>query len=118
MMRVKASAIAERLGITARTVANLAANGSLPSAAKIGKVWTFDPARIEQFIREQEAATEASAWVKRTCSGGAKSGGFELPSGDEKSAKAFERGISRLLGASATGGSTKSHRRRGTGKRK
>lgn len=106
--RVRARSVAAMLGVTPRTVANLAVSGTLPSAAKVGKVWTFDPAAIEDFIARQEERTRDGAWASRTSSDEAQSGGFERPSKASRSGKAFERGISRLLGASETAASRKS----------
>jgi hypothetical protein len=36
-------------------VLDLATAGKIPSAAKLHRIWTFDPVRIENWIRDQEA---------------------------------------------------------------
>lgn len=51
--RVDAHVIAERTGVPHRTILALAQRGEIP-AAKIGRRWTFSPARIEAWIIEQE----------------------------------------------------------------
>jgi hypothetical protein len=47
-------------------VQNLAIRGELPGAAKIGKVWTFDQAKLLRYIADQEELTpfRASAGAK------------------------------------------------------
>nr|WP_281414059.1 helix-turn-helix domain-containing protein [Rhodoblastus sphagnicola] len=59
--RIKAKAAAEMLGVTPRTVQNLAGKGELPGAAKIGKQWTFDPKKLVKFIADKEAEVAARA---------------------------------------------------------
>lgn len=108
MPRVQAREVAGILGVTRRTVLNLANKGALPSAAKIGSVWTFDEARIRQYLDDQEAIAAAGKWQRGTSTSAAKSGGCEPPCGAVRSEKAFERGISRLLAVSGTPGSKNS----------
>lgn len=52
--RIRAAEVAEILGLGVRCVQKMAARGELPSAAQIGKLWTFDKARIEQFLADAE----------------------------------------------------------------
>jgi len=60
--RVRSSYVAAKIGFTARAIQKMAARGEIPSAARFGRVWTFDPARIGQWIRQREAeACRASA---------------------------------------------------------
>jgi hypothetical protein len=44
------------LGVSTRKVQEMAAAGRLPGAAKIGQLWTFDPAKVRAWILEQEAS--------------------------------------------------------------
>jgi hypothetical protein len=87
------------LGVTARTVQNLAARGELPSAAKIGKVWTFDPAKLVKFINAQE-----SQCPKTTFTPAAGYGGSVRPLTESKSERAYALAMSKLRGESATRG--------------
>ena len=43
------------LGVPMRNVCKLANNGLLPSAAKIGKRWTFDIKELRVWVKDQEA---------------------------------------------------------------
>jgi excisionase family DNA binding protein len=56
--RVKVTEGARILGVSARTVQLLAIRGELPSAAQIGRLWTFNEKKLRQFIadKEREAA--------------------------------------------------------------
>jgi Meiotically up-regulated gene 113/Helix-turn-helix domain len=54
--RIQARAAASLLGVTARTVQNLANRGELPGAAKIGKVWTFDPQKLTRLLTKHGGA--------------------------------------------------------------
>src|SRR6185437_15801289 len=54
--RVRADAIARMTSLSIRKVQELAVAGKVPGAAKLGGVWTFDPARVRAWIREQERA--------------------------------------------------------------
>jgi hypothetical protein len=42
------------LGIPRRTVQQLAKRGKLPGAAKFGRRWTFDIAKLRRLVRDQE----------------------------------------------------------------
>ncbi|WP_432443177.1 helix-turn-helix domain-containing protein [Methylobacterium aquaticum] len=42
------------LGVSARTVQRLAVAGQLPSAVKVGRVWTFDIQALRSWLVEQE----------------------------------------------------------------
>ena len=62
MQRIRAPAAAAMLGVSPRSVQAMAARGDLPSAAKIGKVWTFDPATLSRWISDREA----DVWLRKT----------------------------------------------------
>jgi hypothetical protein len=51
MKRIRCHDAASLLGVPPRTVQALAARGDLPSAAKVGKVWTFDPLALERHLK-------------------------------------------------------------------
>jgi hypothetical protein len=94
MTRIQTKAAASILGVTPRTVQNLANRGELPGAAKIGKVWTFDPAKLQRFIADQEEFAQARALVPkaippRKC---------EPPLRASESERRYEEAMSRMLG--------------------
>jgi len=60
--RIQTPAVARILGITSKTVREMAARGDLPSAARIGQRWTFNEARIGQWLSEQEARAQQPRW--------------------------------------------------------
>ncbi|MGS0649102.1 helix-turn-helix domain-containing protein [Komagataeibacter melomenusus] len=92
--RVDAHAIAERTGVPRRTILALAQRGEIP-AAKIGRRWTFSPARIEAWIIEQEALNCQSHRVdsrpkhRRTASYAAIHGGRRSPFEANDTEKAY-----------------------------
>jgi hypothetical protein len=45
------------MGLPQRTVQALAARGDLPGAAKFGRVWTFDLARLRRHVKDKEKET-------------------------------------------------------------
>jgi phage terminase Nu1 subunit (DNA packaging protein) len=49
------------LGVSKRTVQGMAARGELPGVARKGKVWTFNPDKLAQFIAEREADCSRNA---------------------------------------------------------
>jgi excisionase family DNA binding protein len=59
--RIRAAEVAKILGVGTRCVQKMAARGELPSAAQIGKLWTFDKARIEQFLADAESEVRSRA---------------------------------------------------------
>jgi hypothetical protein len=40
-----------------RTVQEYAKRGKLPSAAKVGRGWSFDPERLRQYVKQKEEET-------------------------------------------------------------
>jgi hypothetical protein len=59
--RIKTADVALVLGLSARKVQTMAACGELPGAARIGKQWTFNEAKIREFIVDKERETERKA---------------------------------------------------------
>lgn len=68
--RVRSSRASEITGLPVRTVQALAARGELPGAAKLGKVWTFDEARLRAWVRQGEAKACRGISIGATASGG------------------------------------------------
>lgn len=54
--RVRTATIAKMTGLSVRKVQEMALSGKLPGAAKLGGTWTFDPNKVEAWIRDEEAA--------------------------------------------------------------
>jgi excisionase family DNA binding protein len=74
--RITIEAAAAILGVPLRNVYGLASKGELPGAAKIGKRWTFDEAKLRSWVREREATTSCLSGKRRkTATGGVKSSG-------------------------------------------
>lgn len=57
-LRIQSTAAARILGVSKRTVQELALRGELPSAARIGGVWTFDATRLAAFVTQRERDAE------------------------------------------------------------
>jgi hypothetical protein len=56
--RIQSAAAARILGVSQRSVQELALRGELPGAARIGGVWTFDSERLSAFISQRERDAE------------------------------------------------------------
>jgi hypothetical protein len=95
--RIRSDAAAAMLGLTARGVQSMASRGDLPGAAKIGKVWTFDPAKLRRFIEAKESECPRKISTKEKASGG-----FRQKSTGSDTGKAFARAMSKLLGDGET----------------
>lgn len=52
--RIRCRDVCRMTSLSLRKVQQLAVAGKIPGAARIGGVWTFDPARVRAWIREQE----------------------------------------------------------------
>jgi hypothetical protein len=63
--RIRADELARRLAQSKRKIQEMAAAGRIPSAAKIGAIWTFDPDAIDARVRSLEAKTVQRS-VQRT----------------------------------------------------
>ena len=55
--RIQGSGVAKMTGMSARWIRAKAAEGHIPSAIKIGAIWTFDEAIVRAWVREKEAET-------------------------------------------------------------
>jgi hypothetical protein len=59
--RIQTNQAKDILGVSKRSVQSFAAQGILPSAAQIGRAWTFDKAALRRFVAEcEEAARQRS----------------------------------------------------------
>ena len=61
--RGTAQQAAAMLGLKPRKLQTMSVHGDIPGAAKLGRLWTYDLAKLRQFIDQQE---------KITCQGSAK----------------------------------------------
>lgn len=59
--RVRAAAIAEMTSLSVQKVQEMAAQGRMPGAAKLGGVWTFDPEKVQACLFKAEQAAAARA---------------------------------------------------------
>jgi excisionase family DNA binding protein len=98
MPRVQAGQVAEILGVTKRTVLNLANRGELPSAAKIGRVWTFDEQRIREYLAEREIAVEERRRDREGAAAKREQPKSERPPSQRDIDRAYEIAMSKLLG--------------------
>lgn len=94
--RVQTAAAARILGVAARTVQWMAARGKLPGAAQIGKLWTFDVAKLRAHIAAKEAEC-AQAAPKLP-----PPRGCEPPASEYKAQKAYEQAMRDALGKAKT----------------
>lgn len=102
--RVRASAAAEILGVTIRTVQSLAQRGTIP-AARVGGVWTFDEQKLRAWLSQREIAqclgNEVEA-CRKAATGAGTSSGSASTSRVGSTAKAYEQAMSRLRSAKRT----------------
>jgi hypothetical protein len=73
--RIGSEAAAAMLGLAPRTLLHHAMAGSIPGAAKVGGNWTFDVAKLRDFIRQKESETCQGAKPRAVVSGGIASYG-------------------------------------------
>ena len=59
-MRIQTPRVAQLTGLSIRCIQLMAARGEIPSAAQLGRRWTFDESRVLQWVRERES----DAWQK------------------------------------------------------
>ena len=52
--RVRPADVVRMTSLSLRQVQSMAASGKIPGAAKLGGVWTFDPAQVRAWIRAEE----------------------------------------------------------------
>ena len=90
--RITIEELAGLLGVPIRTVQAMAARGEIPSAAKFGRRWTFDEARIRVWIKDREGEIcRERAKTDATSIGEAASGGHGSRSMGPSVEGAYER---------------------------
>lgn len=92
--RIRVEAASAILGVTPRCVQSLAARGELPSACKIGKIWTFEEAALRNWIKERSTWPEQKR--QSTLTGVGMSSGRDLPLQASNSSKSFQETLQRL----------------------
>jgi predicted DNA-binding transcriptional regulator AlpA len=107
--RIRALDVAVITGLKLRTVQNLAARRTIPSAAKLGRCWTFDESVVRRWIRLKEEEEcellEKELTPIETSIRSGKHGISKCRSTAIQSARAYEQLFSRKRGHSATNGS-------------
>jgi excisionase family DNA binding protein len=63
--RIQPPVVASILGVTTKTVREMAERGDLPSAARIGRRWTFNEAAIRRWLQQQEMTGQNNASIAR-----------------------------------------------------
>jgi hypothetical protein len=56
--RITIKGAAKILGLKIRKLQAMSARGEIPGAAKIGRQWTYGPAKLRGFVRQQEEACQ------------------------------------------------------------
>lgn len=74
MQRVRASTVADRTSLSVRAVQAMAAKGKIPGAAKLGRIWTFDPKAVDDWII---AAQREDERCRKTSTSADARGGYE-----------------------------------------
>jgi Helix-turn-helix domain len=92
--RIQTGKAKEILGISLRSVQNLAAKGELPSAAKCGRSWTFNEADLRRYVAEREEANRQQAAARAKPCPRPKQAITKAPSYGSFSAYASALGIS------------------------
>src|SRR5262249_3722241 len=70
------------LGLKPRKLQAMSQRGEIPGAAKLGRQWTYDLAKLRRFVEQQETATtcQRSARPRQDATGAAKFFGAKLRS--------------------------------------
>jgi hypothetical protein len=98
--RIKTAEAALILGLSVRTVQAMAARGELPGAARIDHQWTFNEAKIREFIADRERETERrTANIRQVLSH--RPTACEAPPSEHTIQKRYEEAMAQLLGKTA-----------------
>ena len=62
--RIRVKDVAKRLAQSVRKIQEMAVRGELPSAVKIGAIWTFDPDSIDAWLKKLEVKSYRKAAAK------------------------------------------------------
>jgi predicted DNA-binding transcriptional regulator AlpA len=95
--RIKTAEVALILGLSVRKVQTMAARSELPGAARIGKQWTFNEAKIREFIVDKERETERKAANIREALSH-RSTPHDAPLSQRAVEKRYDETMARLLG--------------------
>src|SRR6202521_636144 len=100
--RIRPAEVARITSLSLRQIQSMAATGRIPGAAKLGGIWTFDPAKINAWIKAQEQACQRSS--QRIATGARTRFGVVSSSPDASIDEAFEQLIrGKRQGASRPG---------------
>lgn len=103
--RVTIGEAAAILGVSIRTVQRLATDRQLPTAAKIGRLWTFNEAAIRAWLVEQESkqpCPRIERRPQRAATGEVARSGRGSPSPGRSTGSASRQVIQSLRAAAAT----------------
>jgi predicted DNA-binding transcriptional regulator AlpA len=98
--RVRSPDVARMTGLSVRAVQLMAARGDIPGAARLGKLWTFDPSKVRRWIVQREDAA-----CQGTSIGAATSGGDVSRSPVASIDEAYERLIGKRRPVASRSGS-------------
>lgn len=71
--RIRPRDVARITSLSVRKIQEMAAQGRIPGAAKLGGVWTFDPTQIQAWIRGEE---RLACQTRDTSTGAVRPGGL------------------------------------------
>jgi Helix-turn-helix domain len=95
--RIKTAEVALILGVSVRKVQAMAARAELPGGARIGNQWTFNEAKIREFIVEKERDIERrAANIRQSLSHRPTS--HEAPPSERAIQKRYEEVTAQLMG--------------------
>jgi predicted DNA-binding transcriptional regulator AlpA len=87
--RVRLDFVCEITGMQRRHAQQMAKKGQIPSAARYGRLWTFNRQIVTEWAAEKERAT----WQTRTFIDAARSGGVGFSPTTKSYAKAYEQHV-------------------------
>jgi Helix-turn-helix domain len=110
--RIKTAEAALILGVSVRKAQAMAARAELPGGARIGNQWTFNEAKIREFIAEKEREIERKAANIRQ-SLGHRPTSHEAPPSERAIQKLYEEAMAQLTGATVARAGRPRQKRRG-----
>ncbi len=100
--RCRTARVADITSLSVRQIQHMAARGLLPSAAKLGNVWTFNEKVIRQWIEEKERETYEKASIGEMA--------FRVPAFDPE-ARRYEEAYEQAFGLKRGNSKKRSPRR-------
>jgi predicted DNA-binding transcriptional regulator AlpA len=93
--RIRVQQVVEITGLSVRQIQGMAARGQIPSAAQLGRLWTFREDSIRAWIADREAhiirrAEKASKALRSLTT---RAPFFQVPRSDAEIQAAYERAI-------------------------